>query len=76
MSSKTITIEVPDEIANAYEKATAEDRKKIDLLLRLRVRDVLQRPKRTLLEVMDEMGREAAERGLTPEILDDILNER
>lgn len=29
-----------------------------------------------LREAMDEMARQAAENGLTPEILDDILNER
>ena len=76
MATTPITIEVDAEAAEAYAAATPEDRKKIQLLLSLRLRDIALKPRRSLEEIMDEMGEYAAARGMTPEILESILDER
>lgn len=70
-----ITFDVDDDLANLYAALPDDGRAKVDLLLRLRLRDLLTRPPRPLSEVMDEMGRRAAADGLTPDELESILNE-
>ena len=75
MATVPITIEVDEEVARLYAEASAQDRKKIQLLLNLRLMDFLNRPPRPLREIMDEMAAEAAANGLTPEILESILND-
>ncbi len=74
METERITIEVDAQAANAYQAASEEERRKIDALLSLQLDEVI-RPDVSLKEVMREMSREAQERGLTPEILKDILSE-
>jgi hypothetical protein len=71
----TIAIEVDEETAKAYQAATEEQRRKVQLLLRLRIRDIFTSPKRSLQQVMDDIGREAKAAGLTPEILESILRD-
>ena len=73
--SATYTFEIDDDLAGMIAVLPADRRKKLDLLLRLRVRDVLTYPPRPLSEVLDELGRKAAANGLTPEELKSILNE-
>jgi hypothetical protein len=75
MSVEPITIQVDSEAARAYRTMSAEERRKLDLLLELRLMDAL-RPGASLEQIMDEMSRKAQERGLTPEILQEILDER
>ena len=75
MATTTIQIPVDEATAKAFFTASAEDRRKMELLLRLRLRDLTTGPQRSLSEVMDEMGAEAQARGLTPEILESLLNE-
>lgn len=70
-----ITIRVDPDAAAAYRAASEEQRRKLDLLLSLRLREVIQ-PGRSLTEVMRDIGRKARERGLTPEILQAILDEQ
>ncbi len=70
----TISIEVDSESARAFAQASDEDRRKLELLLRLRLRELTFAPARTLTQVMDQISREAEERGLTPEILKALLN--
>ena len=43
------------------------------LLLSLRLRELATTPLPSLQTILDEVGREARERGLTPEILDTLL---
>jgi hypothetical protein len=74
MQTEEITIRVDAEAARAYRSAREEDRRKLDLLLTLRLHDAL-RPGVSLGELMHDVSRTAQERGLTPEILDSILNE-
>jgi nickel-dependent lactate racemase len=75
METKAITIHVSPEAASAYETAPAEQQRKLDALLSLKLAEVT-RAKRPLEVIMSEMSRKAQERGLTPEILESILNEQ
>jgi hypothetical protein len=74
METKKITIEVSPEAARVYEGASPELRRKLDALLSLRLTEV-QESTRSLEEVISDLSRKARERGLTPEILDSILND-
>lgn len=75
MNAEPITIQVDPEAALAYRSVSEEQRRKLDLLLSLRLREVT-RPGASLEDVMDELSRKAQERGLTPEALQSILDER
>jgi hypothetical protein len=75
MSAK-IAIEVGDQLAEAYAKATPELRRRAEFLAGVELIRALGLPKRSLEEIMDAMSREAEARGMTPEILQEILNER
>jgi hypothetical protein len=74
MTSATISLEVDPETARAFAAATPEERGKLQLLLRLRLRELTTGPSRPLKQIMDEIGREAEARGLTPEILESLMN--
>jgi len=75
MNAEAITIQVDPVAAQIYRSATDEQRRKLDILLTLRLHD-FARPGPSLQEVLDEISRNAQERGLTPEILQDILDGR
>lgn len=73
MTDATVTIPIDSDTASAYNAASAENQKKLQLLLRLRLRELTSMPARSLNEVMDEIGANAEARGLTPEILEQLL---
>ena len=75
MATATISLEVDADTARAFRAASDEERRKLQLLLRLRLRELTDRPARPLQEVMDEIGRHAESRGLTPEILESLLRD-
>jgi uncharacterized protein YbjQ (UPF0145 family) len=73
-----IAIEVPLAVAEAYRSATEPERlqiaTRIGVMLRVATggrQDAIDRLKQT----MDEIGNEAVANGLTPEILESILND-
>ncbi len=74
METETITIRVSPEAARIYNTATAEQQRKLEVLLSLKLTEVGRAP-RPLEEVMSEISRKAQSRGLTPEILESLLNE-
>lgn len=74
MASKAITIRVNPEAAQAYEAASAEERRKFDMLLSLKLTEVAQE-ERSLEEIMQSVSRIAQARGLTPETLQMLLDE-
>jgi hypothetical protein len=74
METKSITIRVDAEVAQAYELATEDERRKLDTIINLKLREATSN-QRSLIEVMDDISRKAQERGLNPEILESILNE-
>jgi hypothetical protein len=73
METQAITIHVSPEAARVYNTATAEQQRKLEVLLSLKLAEVA-RAARPLEEVMDEISRKAQARGLTPEILESLLN--
>jgi len=75
METVTIAVPVDAQTARAYQKASSETRKKIELLLSLQLRDFMSGPQRSIREIMDDIGRQAEANGLTPEILEEILHD-
>lgn len=72
MATRTISVRVSDDAARTYESASDDERRKLDALLTIQLTQPHQ-PGRALEEVMNELSRKAEKRGLTREILDDIL---
>ena len=73
MNTQPITINVDAETATAYRSSSEEERRKLDLLLALKLREAI-RPGRSLLSVMEEIAKTARARGLTEAELQAILN--
>jgi hypothetical protein len=75
METKIISIRVNAEAARLFETVSEEEQHKLEALLSIKLSQALHK-KRTLEEVMSEISQKAQERGLTPDILDSILNEQ
>lgn len=67
----SITIQVDEEIKTAFEQANPEIQQKLSYIVQLFLRGNLQN--KSLTEVMAEISEKAQQRGLTPEILQEIL---
>jgi hypothetical protein len=72
---QTFSIAVDADSAQALSQATPEQRRKLELLLSLRLRELVAGPTRPLSQIMDQMGAEAEARGLTPEIMESLLRD-
>ncbi len=68
---KTITLEVSDPTAEKLEQMTAAEKKAIAETL-----DIIVGRKRSLEEIMKDASEQARKNGLTPEILEQLLNEK
>ena len=75
MATKTITIQVDREAARAFNAAPPADQRKMGALLSLWLKDVATAEPETLKRLMTDLSRKARDRGLTPEILDNLLRE-
>jgi hypothetical protein len=75
MTDTMITIPVDADTARAYQAASLEEQQKIQVLLRLRLRELTSMPNVSLRDLMDEIGTQAEARGLTPEILESLLHD-
>lgn len=73
--AEKITVSVDSDVANMYRSASDSERRKLDLLVNLRLRDAAESEK-SLRETMRDISRNAQQRGLTPEILQSILDEK
>ena len=73
MATANITIQVDEEAANTFATASPEDRQKMQLLLSLRLQDLMASETKSLKAVMDEIGARAAARGMTPTILESLV---
>ena len=73
MTIANITIPVDTQTARIYTRASSEEKKKLRVLLSLWLREFAACP-RPLKVVMDEISEKAQARGLTPEILESLLN--
>ncbi len=73
MANHTITIPLDPQTARAYESAPPEQKRKIQALLSLWLRELTAGENPSLQQVLDDAGRKAKDQGLTPEILDSLL---
>jgi hypothetical protein len=73
MRTKTLTIRLDPESAEALTAASPDDQKKIKVLLGLWLRDLTKAEPSDLKKLMDELSRKAKAQDLTPEILDSLL---
>jgi len=69
----TIEIQIDDELAEFYTSAPATYRQKIETLVGIWLRELRDGYDDELDQLMRRIGEEAQARGLTPEILADIL---
>ncbi|WGV28416.1 hypothetical protein [Halotia branconii] len=79
ITKEEITIKVSSEVAEAYRNATEEEREQLQLKIAAIMQSQFPRKKEEaiarLRNTMDQASKEAQERGLTPKILESILNE-
>jgi len=75
MATETVNLQLDSEAARVFKTATPEEQKKMEVLLSLWLKEISATERLSLKEVMDDIGRTAQERGLTPEILESLLNE-
>ncbi len=75
MKTEEITVRVDAEAADAYRAASEQDRRKLEVLISLRLREAT-RSGGSLKELMRRISRKAQERGLTGEVLDSILHDQ
>jgi len=76
--SRTMTeLEVDEEAARRFQSVPPEDRATYGVLLSSLIKRPLEQREAALLlgDVMDEISRNAEARGLTPEVLEDILRD-
>ena len=79
--TEQITVSVDSDVANIYRSVSDiyrsvsdKERRKLDLLVNLRLRDATE-SEESLQNIMREISRNAQRRGLTPDILQSILDE-
>ena len=78
MFMKQVSIPLEPKVAFAYSKASPELQEKARYLVNHWLKDIFSTKKRArkeLFEIMDITGKIAAERGLTPEILEELLKD-
>ncbi len=73
MANPTITIPLDPQTARAYDSAAPEEKRKIQALLSLWLRELAAGEYPSLQQILDDVGRKAKARGLTPEMFDSLL---
>jgi hypothetical protein len=73
MTNPSITIPLDPQTARAYDSAGPEQKRKIQALLSLWLRELAAGGYPSLQQVLDDAGRKAKDRGLRPETLDSLL---
>jgi hypothetical protein len=74
VTTSTVNIQLDAEAARIYQQASKEEKRKMQVLLSLWLRE-FGKPSKSLRSLMDEMSDKAQRRGLTPEILETLLND-
>ncbi|WP_025782608.1 hypothetical protein [Candidatus Synechococcus spongiarum] len=72
--AEQITVSVDSDVAKRYRSASDHERRKLDLLVNLCLRDVTTAGT-SLRDTMLHISRNAQRRGLTPEILQSVLTD-
>jgi hypothetical protein len=70
---ETITLQVEQEIAQAYRDSDRQKQEKINSIIKLFLTPEFT--EKSLSEVMEKIADQAEKRGLTPELLEEILND-
>lgn len=73
MAQSTIAVPLDPETARAYESASPEERRKIQAVVSLWVRELAAKTLPSLQSVLDDIGSKAQARGLSQEMLDSLL---
>lgn len=73
MALPTITIPLDPQTAQMYNSASTEDKRKMQALLGLWLRELVVGEQRSVQQILDEAARKAQARGLTPEMLESLL---
>jgi hypothetical protein len=71
--ANTITIPLDPQTTAAYESASPDEKRKMQALLGLYLRDLAGHDLPSLAQVLEDVGRNAQARGLTEEILQSLL---
>jgi hypothetical protein len=74
MTLATIEIQLEEDVAQIYEKASSEQKEKMQLLINLWLREFDPKAQ-SLSQIMDEISDNAAARGMTPELLESLLRD-
>jgi hypothetical protein len=74
MSMSLIQMQLDDDAVRIYQKASQTDKRKLNLLLSMWLREY-GAPEMPLADLMDEISDSARSRGLTPEILESLLDD-
>ena len=74
MATATITLELNAEAVKAYNTASEEEQEKIRLLLSLWLEEFSASPTLSLRALMDDISDKAQARGLTPAIVESVLD--
>jgi len=75
MATTTIQVQLDQQIAQKYNFIPQEKRKTLDQLIQYLVQDFADSSPESLLELMRDMSQEAEANGLTPALLEQLLNE-
>ncbi len=71
-----IVIDVDEKVAQTFSEVPADKKYKLQLLLTLRLQELMSTPERSLMDIMDDIGHDSAVQGMTPELLASLLNEK
>lgn len=74
MTMEQITLSVDADVAGAYRSASETERRKLDLLVSLHLREAT-RSTESLKDIAKDVSQKAQQRGLTPDILESILDD-
>lgn len=75
MTIANISIPLDSQAAQVYTDASAENKRKLRLLMSLWLQEFAMSPS-SLRDIMDKMSDRAQARGLTPDILESLLNDK
>jgi len=73
MVTEPITLQIEVDAARAFRSASADEQEKLQTLMSVLLKQYAKTDTTSLKKTMDEIGRRAQEKGLTPELLDSIL---
>lgn len=75
MLTETITLQVEADVARLYNDAPTSDKQKLQTLFESWLKQYAEADSESLKATMDEISRNSRNKGLTPEILETILND-